>query len=119
MRIEGPQITNQRTELAAILLALERNSNNNIRIFSDSTHSLTAVTRHLTKWEDKNWHKIKNEDLLKGILHHIRTHEGNVEFQQRKARSENGEINEANKLADRGRLIGENLDIQGLSPQNS
>ncbi|KAF9455795.1 hypothetical protein BDZ94DRAFT_1179178 [Collybia nuda] len=57
---KGPQ-TNQRAELAAILITLEKNQKDNLEIRSDSRTSIEGITKHLETWEDKDWLGVKNQ----------------------------------------------------------
>lgn len=92
-------ITNQRTELYAILCALQTASNtkhNKIIIYTDSLYSMKCATiwAHMWKkngWKSSNKKPVKNQDIIRKILevkqnieskdktvqfHHINSHTG-------------------------------------------
>jgi len=102
MKLEGLTRSNQRAELAAIAQILRVNPRDDIVILSDSLTSLTAITKDITKWEDIGWTDIKNADLLKEILAHLRTRYGTCEFQWIKAHANNVDNCKADELAKAG-----------------
>ncbi|KIM20577.1 hypothetical protein M408DRAFT_31572, partial [Serendipita vermifera MAFF 305830] len=81
LRLPGDGQSNQRAELAAILLALQTNSKDDILIYSDSQTNLDGICKRIKTWEDLGWHNVKNTDLLMEILALLRTRPGTCEFQ--------------------------------------
>ena len=64
--------TNNRAELAAILMALENSSKDNIEICSDSQYSISCITKWMSKWKSNGWKTangkpVKNKDLIVNI----------------------------------------------------
>lgn len=93
-RLEGPEQTNQRAELQAIVLALEAAPPDEpIRIFTDSAYSISCITQWAEGWErrsktnnDETWrnasgHEIKHQDLIKEARRLIEEREGKTDFE--------------------------------------
>jgi ribonuclease HI len=119
LNIKGKGLTNQRAELIAILIALQSNPEEDLTIMSDSLTSLQAICYEITNWEDKGWHKVNNADILKAILHELRTRPNTCHFQWVKAHDSTVGNNEADALAERGRISGEHVIIEDINSENS
>ena len=96
--------SNLRAELGAILETLRQNERDNLIIESDSLSSLGAICKDSIKYEDLNWNRIINADLLKGILIRLRTRLALTEFRWVKGHDEDSYGNSrADALADTSR----------------
>lgn len=95
-------ITNQRSELYAIYIALngifKRYPNiKKIHLYSDSMYSIRCITEWIHNWKKNNWKTsnrkpVKNVDIIKAIdnivskhpniikYHHVRSHTGNSDL---------------------------------------
>jgi ribonuclease HI len=104
---EGPQ-TNQRAELIAVILALQKNINTPILIKSDSSTTIDGITKRLTNWEDKNWLDVTYKKEWQRLAFLLRRRTATTEFQWVKAH--NGE--EGNEVADREAKKGAELKSQ-------
>jgi ribonuclease HI len=65
------QTTNNRMELLAVIVALEKmkSSEVSITVFSDSRYVVDAIEKNwLNQWERKQFKKVKNPDLWKRFL---------------------------------------------------
>lgn len=70
--------TNQRAELLAILEALRfvrknlsgiiSDPNNFVTVYSDSEYSIKCITEWCKNWDESDWAKKKNTDILRDIL---------------------------------------------------
>ncbi|KAF2113296.1 ribonuclease H-like domain-containing protein [Lophiotrema nucula] len=65
--------TNQRAELKAVKIALERAPNENVIIHSDSKYTIDCVTYLWMNWEVESWYKsagilMENTDLIRPIV---------------------------------------------------
>ena len=107
LRLESQErkyASNSRAELCAILEALKQNETDDLKILSDSLTSLRAICTDSAKYEDQNWHKVKNADLLKSILIRLRTRPACTTFKWVKGHAEENYGNSrADALADQGR----------------
>lgn len=87
--LSGKQ-TNNRAELMAIKLALEKcDSQTNLVIYTDSEYSINCITKWAPNWELKNWKRkgkdVANKELIATILNlyrkfnvelkHVRSHQ--------------------------------------------
>jgi ribonuclease HI len=92
-------ITNQRAELYAILIALEKikniSNNNNIELYTDSQYSIDCLTKWVKTWTRNGWKSkfnkpVKNQDIIKSIVnilnnynisfHHVKAHTNKTDF---------------------------------------
>lgn len=74
--------TNNRMELLAVIKGLEalRKEGLNVLVVSDSKYVVDAVEKGwLQNWQRRGWTKVKNPDLWKRLLPHLRKQ--NVRFQ--------------------------------------
>ncbi|KAL5615297.1 hypothetical protein BROUX41_005346 [Berkeleyomyces rouxiae] len=113
-RLAGEPQTNQRAELTAILFALQRVPHNHkILIITDSQYSINCATVWAAGWKRKNWvtaggEEVKNQDLVKSIIHEISLREkagGLTSFKWVKGHSNNP----GNEAADRLAVNGSNM----------
>ena len=95
-------ITNQRTELYAIYIAIKEITNNlnfdTITIYSDSEYSIKSLTTWINTWKNNNWKSstgkpVKNKDIIEPInelmekypkkikFKHVRSHTGKQDFE--------------------------------------
>jgi ribonuclease HI len=86
-------LTNQRSELYAIYLALELITNNytykNIYIYSDSMYCINSITKWIHTWVKNNWMRdkknpVKNIDILK-LIYNITKNNKHIIFKHIKA----------------------------------
>ena len=95
--IKSP-ITNQRAELYAILIALEKIiniDNKNIELYTDSQYSIDCLTKWVKTWTRNGWKSklnkpVKNQDIIKSIVnilnnynisfHHVKAHTNKTDF---------------------------------------
>lgn len=96
-------LTNQRTELYAIYIALRNIINklkfNKIILYTDSMYSINCITLWIYNWINNNWktsdkNPVKNKDILLKIFkytkkllenkqiefHHVKSHTGNDDY---------------------------------------
>jgi ribonuclease HI len=94
-------LTNQRTELFAIKVALDYTINNfdfeTLTIYSDSEYSIKSLTIWIKNWKKNNWKTtngkaVLNQDIIKSIddilqnypkkiyMKHIRSHTGKTDY---------------------------------------
>ncbi|KKF96548.1 Ribonuclease H [Ceratocystis platani] len=113
-RLAGEPQTNQRAELTAILFALQRVPHNQkILIITDSQYSIKCATVWAAGWKRKNWmtaggEEVKNQDLVKSIIHEISLREqagGLTSFKWVKGHSDSP----GNQAADRLAVNGSNM----------
>jgi ribonuclease HI len=87
-------LTNQRAELYAIYKAIKtvnkKDTNLNIKIYTDSEYSIKSLTIWIKDWKKKNWKSstgkdVMNQDLIKKIDTLISEHKGHIEFQHVRA----------------------------------
>lgn len=122
-------ITNQRTELYAIIVALQNlyrliDTSKKIKviIYSDSQYSINCMTKWISAWKNKNWKKadgkpVLNMDLIynldkllnqysniKIIFHHVRSHLKEPQKSKTKEYMEWYGNDQADKLAIQGKL---------------
>lgn len=95
-------ITNQRTELYAIYIAIKEITNNlnfdTITIYTDSEYSIKSLTTWINTWKNNNWKSstgkpVKNKDIIEPInelmdkypkkikFKHVRSHTGKQDFE--------------------------------------
>jgi len=95
-------VTNQRTELYAIYIALKRIFNRlkfkKVTVYTDSDYSINCLTKWMYSWEKNGWvnstkQPVKNVDIIKKIKHiisdkkdiikfiHVRSHTGKNTFE--------------------------------------
>jgi exonuclease III/ribonuclease HI len=118
--IEGTKTTTQRAELIAILTALLENTSDELLIKSKSLTALKAICKEYLKWENKNWHKTKNADILKMIIDELRTRPETCDFQWTgKANAEDEQLRKAKQLADSGRIGDEYTPLPETNHENS
>lgn len=75
--------TNNRAELAAILIALENTPDHDIEICTDSKYSISCLTKWLQKWKTNQWKTasglpVKNKEIIVNIAKYLETK--NVSF---------------------------------------
>ncbi|KAF9455643.1 ribonuclease H-like domain-containing protein, partial [Collybia nuda] len=114
---KGPQ-TNQRAELAAILITLEKNQKDNLEIRSDSRTSIEGITKHLETWEDKDWLGVKNQQEWKKIAYLLRIRDGTTGFKWIKAHNGEEGNEKADEMANEGAQKNEETDIDYEVPKN-
>jgi ribonuclease HI len=71
--LRGIALTKPRAEMAGILLALLNNRNKRLIINSSSLSTLNLICYQANSSEDKSWHKVADADLLRAIIHELRT----------------------------------------------
>jgi hypothetical protein len=84
-----------------------------------SLTSIKAICYNLNEWEDINWYKLKNADLLMNILDELRTRPTKCAFQWVKAHADNENNNKADELANEGRISEEIFEIPKIGPEES
>jgi ribonuclease HI len=96
--------TNQRAELLAILVAIQRSPDTApLQIITDSTYSIKCITEWSIKWEQCNWKVDKcNLDLVKAIVKAVKKHKHPIEFTHVKGHSGEFGNEEADRLANMG-----------------
>jgi ribonuclease HI len=101
----GPNTApNSRAELEEILEALRQNERDDLTIESDSVSSLRAICTLSENYEDPNWSGVKSSDLLKSILIKLRTRPARATFKWVKGHADNYANNQADALANEGRI---------------
>lgn len=98
--------TNNVAELYAIYVALSLVSNNVI-IYSDSRYAIGCFTSYIHDWIENGWSGVANRNLIESTYALMKNRD--VTFQHVPAHSGIELNEEADKLADRGRLSGEQL----------
>jgi len=103
--------SNARAELGAILEALRQGEYDDLEIELDSLTSLRAICSYAEKYENCNWLGVQNADLLKSILIILRTMPARTAFKWVKGHDDNYGNNEADELANEGRVSEETLRL--------
>ncbi|KZT57399.1 RnaseH-domain-containing protein [Calocera cornea HHB12733] len=104
-RLPGIEQTNQRGELAAILLALHKiPPTSPVVIRTDSLTSMNGLTTQASRWEDGGWIDTKNEDICVPILNILRSRTATTTFEWVKGHAGIRGNEEADRLAELGAL---------------
>ncbi|EIN07268.1 ribonuclease H-like protein [Punctularia strigosozonata HHB-11173 SS5] len=107
IRVPGDKHSNQRGEVAAVLVALQTTAPFVPILFkTDSMYVIDGLTAHLPRWEDIGWTGIANSDLLKATAFHLGRRSATTDFLWVKGHS--GE--EGNERADALAKEGANKD---------
>lgn len=101
-KIIGPEQTNQRAELMAIIAAVEKDETSTMTIISDSETCIKGILHNITKWEDKAWINTKNKEEWKYLAYRLRKRKGKTLFKWIKGHSISEENKKADELADKG-----------------
>lgn len=98
--------TNNRMEMTAALMGLRALTRPMpVTIITDSEYLMHAFTQGwLTKWERKNWRKVKNVDLWKALQ--IETRKHGVQWSWTRGHSSNEDNNRVDRLAVAARHAG-------------
>ncbi|KIO15501.1 hypothetical protein M407DRAFT_211133 [Tulasnella calospora MUT 4182] len=73
VRVPGDPPTNNRGEVAAVLLALQRAPmNEELYIYTDSTYVLNGLVKYHKTWEDQGWIYTENADIWQATLFLVR-----------------------------------------------
>ena len=103
MRVPIAQQSNQSGELMAILTAAKRHPpNKNLRIISNSRYTIDRLTKHLKKWEAKDWADSHHGTLFKCITAWLRWRPGKTNLKWVKGHSRIKGNEEADRLASEG-----------------
>jgi len=98
--------TNNRMELTAAIEALEWTSGD-IQIYTDSLYLQKGITCWIQNWKMTGWKKIKNTDLWQKLDQLVQNR--NVVWTWVKAHNKSIHNERADRLANLGRCISENL----------
>lgn len=112
-RVPGREVSNQIAELYAVNLAVYRTPPfAPLNIVSDSRYVVDGLTTHLPKWEDRGWTGIQNRELIQEVVSRLRARSAPTTFKWVKGHS-GVEGNEgADKLAEEGAALDEQLSLQ-------
>ena len=103
VRVPGEEQSNQSGELLAILLAVKKAPwNIPLRIRSDSKFAIDGLTKHVQKWEGKDWIGIKHGKLFKCTTAWIRARPSVTTLQWVKGHASIVGNEEADRLAAEG-----------------
>ena len=103
VRVPGIPQTNNRGEIAAVVVALESAPpNQKVVIHSDSTYVINALIDGHKKWEDLGWLNVANEDLMKRALYLVRSRVAETWVQKVEAHAGILGNEEADQAAKRG-----------------
>ena len=117
MRVPIKQQSNQTGELMAILVvAMNHPPNENLRIISDSRYVIDGLTKHLEKWEARDWTDTQNGNLFKCITAWLRWRPGKTILKWVKGHSGIKGNEEADRLAGEGTFKPMPPDPMPLNP---
>ncbi|EIN11218.1 hypothetical protein PUNSTDRAFT_62851 [Punctularia strigosozonata HHB-11173 SS5] len=81
VRVPGDKHSNQRGEIAAVLVALQAMAPFVPILFkTDSMYVIDGLTTHLPTWEDIGWIGVANSDLFKATAFHLRRRSATTDF---------------------------------------
>lgn len=113
-RIKTKKHTNNVAELYAIYMAIKLTKNTNILIHTDSEYAMLSLTEYIHSWIQNDWKGVKNRTIIEAIYQEMQDPNRTIEFKH--VRGHCGiELNEeADRLANLGRLSNNYLIIDDV-----
>jgi len=115
IRIPGEQ-TNQRAELVAILIAIQKAPDAQIKVYTDSRYCIDGITKLAKNKEDIDWVDTPHEDVWKAILYHLRIRKNTTSFKWVKGHAGIKGNEKADALAAAGALLEQPTEIDTTIP---
>ncbi|KAG2004399.1 hypothetical protein CC2G_002960 [Coprinopsis cinerea AmutBmut pab1-1] len=103
LRLPDKLASNNAGELAAILAAIQDNqSAKNLHVISDSKYAIDAITKHIGRWADEGFTRVKNKPIVHALFGELVTASSAITLEKVKGHSGDAGNDGADRLAATG-----------------